>query len=200
MEARERRKKPTHPISESVAENTSAEETIALPGNQDAKSSDSTTHVLEALAEHESPHSETSTWVRRTTRNVNEVSTDQVLTGEEQLKAALAESLAQASARPAQKGPAKQTRKRQSNPNVLLIPQKEQEAVFQVHAQSDALKRPKIRDPSTRNLIEREVDNLAQSPDINEPTKADDLEQAKELERQRQALSLAMLERQEGQR
>ncbi|KAI4952078.1 hypothetical protein J4E91_003540 [Alternaria rosae] len=129
---------------------------------------------------------------------MNEVSTDQVLTEEEQLEAALAESLAQDSVRPAQKGPVKQTRKRQSKSKDLLTPQKEQEAASQVTGARNALKRPQTKVPSKRTLEEQKIGSLAQSPDIDEPIEAEGFEQAKKLERRRQLLFLVMLERQEG--
>ncbi|KAH6882603.1 hypothetical protein BKA58DRAFT_396876 [Alternaria rosae] len=199
MEARERREKPAHSTPKLVAERTPAEETVALPETQDANfSNTSTTHLLGSLAEHKNRQSGTSAWVRRTTRNVNEVSTDKVLTEEEQLEAALAGSLAQGSVMLAKKGPVKQTRKRQSKSKDLLTPQKEQEAASQVTGEHNALKRPQMRVPSKRTLVEQKIDSLAQSPDIDEPIEAEDFEQAKELERQRQLLFLVMLERQEG--
>lgn len=199
MEARERREKPAHSTPKLVAERTPAEETVALPETQDANfPNTSTTHLLGSLAEHRNRQSGTSAWVRRTTRNMNEVSTDQVLTEEEQLEAALAESLAQDFARPAQKGPVKQTRKRQLKSKDLLTPQKAQEAVSQAPRQSNARKLPKSRVPSKRTLVERKIESLAHSPDTDEPMAAADFEQANELERQRQLLFLAILERHEG--
>ena len=191
---------PGHPASTSIVEVAPAGERVALPERQDANPSNtSTTNVSRRVTSSESHHGGESRWVRRTTRNVKDISTDRVPTEEEQLQAALVESLAQESARPAQKDHVKETRMRQSKSKGLLLTlQKDQEAIFQVHAQRNVLKQPKTRDLSKTKLIEREVDSLAQLPDADEPMEANDLEQAKELERQRQLLYLAKLERQEG--
>ncbi|KAI4939642.1 uncharacterized protein J4E92_000928 [Alternaria infectoria] len=121
-----------------------------------------------------------------------------VLTEEEQLEAALAESLVQDSATPAQERPVKQTRKRPSKSRGLLASRKTQEALPRLPGQHNALKLPKLRITNDRILVVREVDSIAQSLDTDEPLDTFDLEQAKDLERQRQLLYLAEVERQEG--
>ncbi|KAI4622812.1 uncharacterized protein J4E87_005905 [Alternaria ethzedia] len=121
-----------------------------------------------------------------------------VLTEEEQLEAALAESLVQDSATPAQERPVKQTRKRPSKSKGLLTSRKAQEALPRLPGQHTALKLPKLRITNDRIWVVREVDSLSQSLDTDEPLDAFDLEQAKDLERQRQLLYLAEVERQEG--
>ncbi|KAI4672418.1 uncharacterized protein J4E78_000919 [Alternaria triticimaculans] len=190
---------PGHPASMSVVQMATAEETFDIPEQQDANSSNTpTTHISQRVTRSGSGHGGTSPWVRRTTRNVNQVSRDQVLTEEEQLEATLAESLAQDSAMPAQKDPVKQTRKRPSKSRGLLTSRKAQEALSRLPGQHTALKLPKLRITNDRILVVREVDSLAQSLDTDEPLDAFDLEQAKDLERQQQLLSLSMLEGQEG--
>jgi len=190
---------PGHPASRSIVEVAPAGERVALPERQDVSPSNtSTTNVSRRVTRSRSRHGGASTWVRRTTRNVNEVSTDHVPTEEEQLQAALAESLTQDLATPTQKCPVKQTRERQSKSKDLLTPLKAQEAVPQVPSKRNALKRPKTRTSKKRTLVEREADSLTQPPDADEPMEAFDLEQAKELERQRQLSFLAMLEQQQG--
>ncbi|KAI4623912.1 hypothetical protein J4E80_003724 [Alternaria sp. BMP 0032] len=99
---------------------------------------------------------------------------------------------------PAQKDPVKQTRKRPSKSRGLLASRKTQEALPRIPGQHTALKLPKLRITNDRILVVKEVDSLAQSLDTDEPLDAFDLEQAKELERQRQLSFLAMLEQQEG--
>ena len=199
MERKNNQTEPGHPASTSVVEVASAEEQTALPERQDTNSSNtSTTHISQRVTRSGSGHGGTSPWVRRTTRNVNEVSRNQVLTEEEQLEATLAESLAQDSAMPAQEDPVKQTRKRPSKSRGLLTSRKAQEALSRLPGQHTALKLPKLRITNDRILVVREVDSLAQSLDTDEPLDVFDLEQAKDLERQRQALSLTTLDRQEG--
>ena len=111
MERRNNQTEPGHSASTSVVEVASAEEQIALPERHDANSSNtSTAHISQRVTRSGNGHGGTPPWVRRSTRNVNEVSRNQVLTEEEQLGATLAQSLAQDSAMPAQKDPVKQTR------------------------------------------------------------------------------------------
>lgn len=190
---------PGHPASRSIVEVAPAGERVALPERQDVNPSNtSTTHISQRVKRSGSGHGGTYTWVRRTTRNLDNVSRDQVLTEEEQLEAALAESLVQDSATPTQKRLVKQTRKRPSKSRRLLTSQKAQEALPRLHGQHPALKLPRLRITNDRILVVKEVDSLAQSLDTDEPLDAFDLEQAKDLECQRQLLYLAKLERQEG--
>ncbi|KAI4670810.1 uncharacterized protein J4E88_009562 [Alternaria novae-zelandiae] len=190
---------PGHPASRSITGVAPAGESVALPERQDANSSNtSTSNVTRRVTSSESHIGGDPRWVRRSTRNVNEFSTDRVPTEEEQLQAALAESLVQESARPAENHHVKQTRKRPSKSRGRLTSQKAQEALPRLPGQHTALKLPKLRITNDRILVVREVDSLAQSLDTDEPLDAFDLEQAKDLKRQQQLLSLSMLERQEG--
>ena len=190
---------PGHPASRSIVEVAPAGERVALPERQDVNPSNtSTTHISQRVKRSGSGHGGTYTWVRRTTRNLDNVSRDQVLTEEEQLEAALAESLVQDSATPTQKRLVKQTRKRPSKSRRLLTSQKAQEALPRLHGQHPALKLPRLRITNDRILVVKEVDSLTQPPDADEPMEAFNLEQAKELEHQRQLSFLGMLEQQEG--
>ncbi|KAI4650704.1 hypothetical protein J4E93_003061 [Alternaria ventricosa] len=199
MERAKNQTGPGHPASMSVLQVATAEETFASPDQQDANSSNtSTTHISQSVTRSKSRHGGASPWVRRTTRNVNEVSTGQVPTEEEQLQAALAESLAQEPARPAQKDPVRETRKRKSKSRGPLTSQKAQESLRRLPGQHTALKLPKLRITNDRIVVVREVDSLAQSLDTEKPLDAFDLEKAKELEHQQQLLFLSNLERQEG--
>jgi hypothetical protein len=139
-----------------------------------------------------------SQWVRRSTRRVKKDNQNEESVPEEELAAILAEPSAEASEKVTQKGPTKQKRSREIQSGRESGSEEGQKTVSEGLKVVKVLKTQTSRNPSKTASANIRAGISAPTPSINEPTEAQEFEQAKELEGQRRLLFLSMLERQQG--
>jgi hypothetical protein len=158
----------------------------------------SASHVSRQTAKAKNGGSVPSQWVRRSTRRVKKDTQNEESVPEEELAAILAEPSAEASEKVTQKEPTKSKRSGEIQSGTGAGSQKDQKTVSEDLNVVKVLKTQTLREPSKMAPAGGRASISTSIPSINEPTEAQEFEQTRELERQRQLLFLAMLERQQG--